>query len=81
VRGKEGQESGRGLLDRAGCVEKTGNGWEIVASLGDALSVTDASKSYAESKAALVVGRDGLGPGRDNTEDASHASHPVGVGK
>ena len=72
-RGREGQESGRGLLARAGAVRQGANGWEIVTPLSDALAITDALKAYAESKAALVVGRDGLGLGRDNTDMAQLA--------
>ena len=65
MRGMEGQESGRGLLDRAGVVESTSSGWTICAPLGDALSITGPLQAYAEAKASIVVGRDGLGMGRD----------------
>ena len=49
-----GNESGRGLLDRAGLVRKDGGKWEIVASLDQALTITDDLASYAEARASVV---------------------------
>jgi len=53
-RGKEGMESGRGLLDRAGCVRSTSSGWEICATLEEALGINRALRAYAEGKAEMV---------------------------
>jgi len=65
-RGKAGQESARGLLDRAGAVEKTPNGWEIVAPLDQALAINDDLHAYAEAKAQLVR------PGRAGPDRTGH---------
>jgi hypothetical protein len=80
VRGQEGQESGRGLLARAGVVAKGPNGWEIVAPLDAALRVTDALASYADENAQLVVGRDGLGSGRSRDDLGRSLSQECGAG-
>jgi hypothetical protein len=61
VRGRRaGTESGRGLLDRAGCVAQTASGWEIAASLQDVYGINDELQAYAEARAHLVrLGQDG----------------------
>jgi len=66
VRGREGQESARGLLDRAGVVRRTRSGWEICAGLQDALAINAELLAYAEAKSSLVqLGREGAdGMGR-----------------
>jgi hypothetical protein len=79
-RGKAGQESGRGLLDRAGVVAKGPNGWEIVATLEAALQVTDKLAEYAAAKAQLVAGRDGLGVGRSKDVPGVGLPQVDGVG-
>ena len=68
-RGKAGLESGRGILDRAGCVRKTSAGWEIAATLEQALTFNDELSKYAQAKSQLVQ----LGQaGQDRTgQDAS----------
>jgi len=73
-RGKGGQESGRGLLDRAGAVENTPNGWEIACPLDQALTINEQLLSYAEARAELVR------PGRDRTGQDGTAT-PPGTGR
>lgn len=54
-RGKAGQESGRGLLDRAGVVYQDRSGsWQIGVSLEQALSIHPALAAYARQRAELV---------------------------
>lgn len=78
-RGHEGEESGRGILDRAGVVIKTTSGWEIGAPLDQALQITDPLAAYSNAKARLVAGRDGLGQAGP-TQKTGIPARPGGVG-
>ena len=53
-RTKRGQESGRGLLDRAGVIRKDGGKWVIAVPLNEALAINDELLSYAQAKAEMV---------------------------
>lgn len=76
VRGKEGMESGRGHLDRAGVVVHTGKGWQIAASLDQAYAINPDLLAYAQARAEIVTGRDG----QDRTGQDMRAD-PVPRGK
>jgi hypothetical protein len=78
VRGKEGMESGRGHLDRAGVVVHTGKGWQIAASLDQAYAINADLLAYAQARAEIVTGRDG----RDGTgQDRVANPVPRGAGR
>lgn len=54
IRGREGLESGRGLLDRAHVVRKTSSGdWEICAPMGAALGWNRELREYAKAMKAF----------------------------
>jgi len=48
---KRGTESGRGLLDRAGVIEKEGGRWAICSTLEEALSWNNELREYADALA------------------------------
>lgn len=79
-RGYEGQESGRGVLDRAGVVRQTAAGWEICAPMNEALTITAPLEAYAQAKAQLVQ----LGTGRtgqDGTDPSPRFRRPSAAGE
>jgi len=54
-RGKlAGSESGRGWLDRAGCVGRNGDGWQIVVGLDEVYGIHPELLAYAGAKAKMV---------------------------
>ena len=52
---KAGSESGRGWLDRAGAVDKTCDGWQIVAPLQEVYALNHELEAYANAKAKIVT--------------------------
>jgi len=51
---KLGTESGRGILDRAGVIRKSGGAWVIAAPLDQALQINDELWAYAQARAKMV---------------------------
>lgn len=70
VRGQEDRESGRGILDRAGIVTRTGQGWKIAASLDQAYAINADLLAYAQARAEIVeiVTPALAGPGQDGQD-------------
>lgn len=62
----QGTESGRGVLDRAGVIEKEGGRWVITASVEEAYSWNPELRAYADARAQTgrqVESRQGRGAG------------------
>jgi len=51
----KGTESARGVLDRAGVIEKQGNVWKIAANLDDTLACFPMVRAYAETRTQTVI--------------------------
>ena len=79
VGGKRGAagESGRGILDRAGVVERTSTGWQWAdgVTLQDVFSVSPELLEYASARARLVSGR------RDRTSGTGQDRHVTTSGR